>query len=278
MTILLIALIVMSAVILAFVFVPLARGSQPVAPRELFARGVYRDQLSEIARDVERGLADADQAEATRREIERRLLSTAKPEGAAAAVSRRPVLAAVLALAVCLVAGGLYALLGTPGMPDMPFADRAAERSLASHEMPLDLDKAVAGLEAKLAAKPDDADGWLLLGRTEAARNHWQKSADAMRHAMILTKNRPDIAAAYGEILVMAGGGIVTPTARDVFAAVLAREPDNAQALWYLGLAAAQGKNFDEARSDWQRLLKLLPADGEDRKLVSDALDALNGK
>ena len=278
MILLVIALFVISAAILAFVFLPLARGSQPTQPREIFARAIYRDQLSEITRDVERGLADEAQADATRREVERRLLSTAQPNATIGSVTRRPLLAGVLALAVCIVAGGLYTMVGTPGMPDMPFADRAAERSLASHQMPLDLDKAVAGLEAKLAANPDDADGWLLLGRTEAARNHWQKSADAMRHAMILTKNRPDIAAAYGEILLMASGGIVTPTARDVFASVLAREPDNAQALWYLGLAAAQAKNFDEARNDWQHLLKVLPADSDEHKLVSDALAALNGK
>ena len=52
-----------------------------------------------------------------------------------------------------------------------------------------------------------------------------------------------------------------------------ANEP---RALWYLGLAAAQAREIDEARAYWQKLLTLLPADSAERKMVSDALAALS--
>jgi len=52
--------------------------------------------------------------------------------------------------------------------------------------------------------------------------------------------------------------------------------PDQPAVLWYLGVVAARNGQRDEARRDWQRLLPLLPADGEDHKTVVDALQTLD--
>ena len=265
----------MLVIVLGFVLLPLARGRGAARPRDAFARAVYRDQLAELDRDVQRGVVDTAQAQATRTEIQRRLLS-AGDETDAVPAAPRPLLAAGIGAAVLIAAAALYWRLGAPALPDLPYAERAAERSVARHEMPTDLNAAVTGLEKKLAANPDDLDGWLLLGRTEAAREHWQKSAEAMRRAAELSHDKPEIVAAYGEILVRANGGLVTPPARDAFNSVLAADQANVQALWYLGLGAVQDKKAEEARGYWQRLVAALPADSDDRKLVAEALAALD--
>jgi len=273
---LLAALVLLAVIVLGFVFVPLARGqARRAAPRATFARAVYRDQLTELTRDRERGIIDSGEEEGARREIERRLLATDQTADGAI-VKPRPILAALLALGTLLVAAALYAMLGNPGLPDRPYADRATERAVAAHQMPTDLNKAVADIEAKLKAKPDNLDGWILLGRTEAARQHWEKSAEAMRHAIALAPKRPDLISAYGEVQVMADGGLVTPRARDAFADALAQQPKNVGALWYLGLEAVQQRNVGKARDYWRRLLGALPADSADRKSVTTALDTLD--
>jgi len=272
---LLAALVLLAVIVLGFVFVPLARGgARRAAPRATFARAVYRDQLTELTRDRARGIIDAGEEDSARREIERRLLATDQTADGAI-VKPRPVLAVLLALGTLLVAAALYAMLGNPGLPDRPYADRATERAVAAHQMPTDLNKAVAGLEAKLKAHPNNLDGWILLGRTEAARQHWEKSAEAMRHAVALAPKRADLTGAYGEVQVMANGGLVVPRARDAFAAALAQQPTNAEALWYLGLEAVQQRKVGAARDYWRRLLAVLPADSEDRKSVTQALDTL---
>jgi cytochrome c-type biogenesis protein CcmH len=274
--VLIVLLAVLAFVVLAFVFVPLARGrAARKADRDTFARAVYRDQLAELARDRERGTIDAREQDAARREIERRLLAADKSDTARPARAR-PVLAASLGIATLLIAVGLYAVLGNPGVPDRPYSGRAAERAVATHRMPTDLNAAVASLEAKLKAKPDNLDGWILLGRTEAARRHWQKSAEAMRRAVALAPKRPDLATAYGEVQVMADGGLVTPQAHDAFTGALALEPKNPQALWYLGLEAVQQRKVGAVRDYWQKLLALLPADSEEHKSVAAALDTLD--
>ena len=262
--------------VLGFVFVPLARGrAARAAGRDSFARAVYRDQLAELTRDRDRGVVDPRDEDAARREIERRLLA-ADRVAAPGDAKPRPVLSALLGLATLIVAAGLYAVMGRPGLPDRPYADREAERAVAKHQMPTDLNKAVADLEAKLKAKPDNLEGWILLGRTEAMRQHWEKSAEAMRHAMKLVPTRPDIATAYGEMQIMADGGLVTPRARDALLAALKEEPKDLRALWYLGLEAVQQRKVGEARAYWQKLLALLPADGEEHKSVAAALDTLD--
>lgn len=269
-------LVVLAIVVLGFVFVPLARGRAARGrDRNVFARVVYRDQLGELTRDRERGVIGAGEEEAARREIERRLLAAAGTEAETAA-KPRPVLAALLGLFVIVVGGGLYAVLGSPGLPDLPYAGRAAERAVARHQMPTDLNKAVADLEAKLKANPDNLDGWILLGRTEAARQNWHKSADAMRHAVALAPKRDDLLTAYAEIQVMADGGLVTPEARDAFTQALALDAKNARALWYLGLEAVQQHKVGMAQDYWRRLLTVLPPDGEEHKTVAEALATID--
>ncbi len=272
----LVLLLLLALVVLSFVFVPLARGrAAPTTGRTTFARAVYRDQLRELTRDRERGVIEAGEEEAARREIERRLLATDRPDPGAAA-KPRPVLAGILSLVTVVIAAGLYAILGDPGLPDLPYADRAAERAVAAHQMPTDLNKAVADLQTKLKANPNNLEGWILLGRTEAMRQHWEKSAEAMRQAMLLAPKRPDIATAYGEMQIMADGGLVTPPARDAFVAALKEEPKDLRALWYLGLEAVQQRKVGTARDYWQKLLALLPADGEEHKGVAEALATLD--
>jgi cytochrome c-type biogenesis protein CcmH len=272
-----IVLAALAAIVLGFVFVPLARGhAGGGAGREIYARAVYRDQLRELERDREQGVIDDEQVEAARREIERRLLAADRPVPPSE-IGPRPVLAAALALGALAVAGGFYALKGRPGLPDMPYVARQAERmNPAAPKMPLDLDKAAASLAAKLKADPNNLNGWILLSRTEAVRRHWEKSAEAMRHAMNLAKDRPDIATAYGEVQVLADGGFVLPQARDAFLAVLAKEPTNPRALWYLGLDAVQHRHGEAARGYWQRLLKQLPAGSDEYKTVAEALGTLD--
>lgn len=258
-----VALAVMTLVVIATVVLPLMKGARPAPERGAFDRAVYLDQLRELDRDLARGLIDDVQARTARLEIERRLLaSAAESEPPAAAKGGSVALAFGLALLVPAAAVLIYLAVGSPGVPDQPYAERGPERALAAagngHG---DLEKTAAALEAQLKADPSNDAQWLLLARTEAALGHWQKSAEAYRAAMRLTHDRPDVAAAYGEMLVMAADGIVTARAHDILAAALQRDPGNVAARYYLALAAAQAGDAETAIAAWQKLAAEQPAD-----------------
>jgi cytochrome c-type biogenesis protein CcmH len=269
------ALTALTAIIVAFVVLPLLRGGRPAPERSQFDRAVYRDQLRELQRDEARGLIAPAEAASARIEIERRLLAAAD-EGTAPNPARSapsPLLAVALAVLLPGASVLLYLALGAPGVPDQPYAARAPERALAARGGHADLAKTVAALEAKLKQAPESDADWLLLAQSEAALGDWQKSADAYREAMRLTEQRPDIAASYGEMLVMAAGGIVTPRAREAFEAALARDGANAVARYYLALGDAQEGKAEAAIAAWQKLAAEQAADSPVRAELSQRIE-----
>src|SRR5258708_30377571 len=69
----------------------------------------------------------------------------------------------------------------------------------------------------------------------------------------------PEGSAGYGEMLVMAAEGIVTPAAREAFKTALASDPVNLAARFYLALGDAQAGKAREAIEAWRRIIAESP-------------------
>ena len=128
----------LSALAIALLLWPLLRRPAGAAPRQVYDRNVYRDQLAEVEREAAEGNLGAEQADAARAEIEHRLLATAEtgaemgaetvvpaPDGPgkAGAIGRAVTWSLALALGIAIPLGaiGLYLQLGNPGVPSLPF-------------------------------------------------------------------------------------------------------------------------------------------------------------
>ncbi len=135
----------------------------------------------------------------------------------------------------------------------------------------------VARLAARLADDPDDLEGWRMLARSYRVLGRRQELLGALRH---LAERQPeDIPAQleYAFALLESGeDGRVPREAERVFAHVLALDPGQRDALYYLGLAAAQRGEKAQARMYWQKLLGELPADSPERREVERRLRALD--
>lgn len=261
-----IAALAITAAVIALMVMPLLRRPGPARERAAYDRAVWRDQLAEIDRDVERGLLEPDQAAAARLEIKRRILAAGDGnEERADGRGSAPVLAGALALVVAVVAFGLYAYLGHPGLEDQPLASRDLSGATASASGPAGqgptLEQAEQRLAARLQETPDDLEGWLLLGRTRLSLQHYDDAAVAFAHALELSGGAPEIAASYGEAIIGADGGQVGADARTVFEAVLARDPRNPKARFYLALAKAQDGDLPGALQGWVDLEAISPPD-----------------
>jgi cytochrome c-type biogenesis protein CcmH len=253
--------VVITIAVLAIVTLPMIRGARAAPERAQYDRAVYRDQINELERDVVRGLIGEREARAARLEIQRRMLASdaaAKPLPARRAPTR--VLALVLCLLVVCVSAGLYLRLGSPGVPDEPFASRVIPHAAtAANDGQHDVQKAAAALAEKLAKDPTNKERWLLYARTTAELGDWQKSVDAYHHVIELGETGPDTMSAYGEMLVMADAGMVTPAAHDAFAATLAKQPKNDVARFYLALGDAQAGEPRKAIDAWLALAAEAP-------------------
>ncbi|MEE8394191.1 MAG: c-type cytochrome biogenesis protein CcmI, partial [Rhodospirillales bacterium] len=270
----------------AAVIYPLVRRRAADGPgRGDFDIAVYRDQLKEVERDLERNLLGDIEAEAARTEIKRRILAAAptdgdptdaaQTDGPAPAAGGRSVLIAVIAVLVPLGAVALYLYLGIPGLPGVPFAERAAPRPAPVAGGP---DRELlASLEAKLKKNPDNMEGWMLLARSYSSMELYGESVRAFGRALGLDPDRPGLRSSYGEAMVMAAGSVVTPQAQGVFAKVLEGEPKDFRARYYLGLAKAQRDDTAGAVQDWVDLVAISPQGSPWISAVEEAIAAAAG-
>ena len=248
---------------------PSAKGD-PAATEAAF----YRAQLEEIRRDVERGLLPQGEAESARAEAARRLIAASDPAEAPPPARRTRLAAAVLiAVGLPAVAFPLYARLGQPAMPDEPLASRRVAPQTDGG-----IEAAVAAVEARLVAEPDDGKGWAVIAPVYMRFERYGEAAHAYGEALRLIGEDPSRRAAYGEALVAAAGGVVTDEARQAFDRALAEQPAQPQARYYAALAAEQdGKKADAIR-DYQTLLADSPPDAPWGAMVNARLAALKGE
>lgn len=260
-----IAVAALLALTLAVLLAALLRARPPGVSRADYDVAVYRSQLDEVERDLDRGILTPDLAEATRLEIKRRMLAAAgdagtpAPAGTVAPVWR----GAALALVVVLVPAasiGLYLGLGSPDRPDLPLAARTDATRAAAHEE-AEMARLTARLARQMEQQPDRIDGWLLLGRSLRTLERYDEASRAFERALALTGRAPDVLSEYGEILVLAHGGRVAEPARRAFEEALRAAPAEPRARYYLGLAKAQQGDPRGALQAWVDLIAVSPPD-----------------
>ncbi len=252
---------VLTAICVAVLMNSLLKARADEGPRAAFDLTVYKDQLAEVGRDMDRGLLNEDQARSARLEIERRMLNvtasaeaTETTEGPAEAGKSNRWMAWFLAAALPGLALGLYLNLGSPGMPGIPFAERRALEAEFQRAIDSDLEKEITALEARVEAKGFDAHAWLLLAGAYGQLNRFLDSANAYRRAIDLGAKEPQLYASLGEALVAASGGEVGAEARRAFAEAITLDGNNMKSLYYSGLALAQDGRLADALRIWKGL------------------------
>jgi cytochrome c-type biogenesis protein CcmH len=263
----------MTAAAIFAVLWPLSRGGR--AQNDGSEAAVYKDQLTEIDRDVAADLIGAPEAEAARVEISRRLLGAAEsprdPPIESNVRLRR--LAAVTALVgLPAVAVALYLPLGSPQLGDFPLAQRS--RTAAATEQ---LDNLVAQVEAHLEKNPTDGRGWSVLAPVLERLGRYDDAVRAFRNSITYNGDSPERRADLGEALAMAAGGVITSEAKAEFERAVALNADDIKANYFLGVVAEQDGRSADAASIWHAMLAKAPADAPWRPLVQDALARVGG-
>ncbi len=250
----------LAAAATALVLRPLLRRHDDTASSADYDLQVYKDQLAEVARELERGQLSPGEARAAQAEIERRLLRAAEAaEQARKARGVKPAKALAMALVVLLPLGtlGLYLyVLGSPGLPSIPFAERQQERQQLGER-----ERLVAELAERMRQNPADPRGWEILARNYAVLGQYERAAAAYEQAIARGFDRADVRAQRAETLVAAADGVVTPEARAEIEAALELDPRDPLARYYQGVVHEQSGEPRQAIETWAALLRDLPPD-----------------
>lgn len=270
------AIALLTALVVGLLVLPLVRPGRAAPPREEYDLAIYRDQLAEVERDAERGLLVGEQVTAARTELQRRMLAAAETGSgdAVSAAGGGRTAALILVAAVLAAAFGIYGYLGSPDLPGQPLAERRdALQAVAKGQA--EMERLIDDLARKMKEQPGNIEGWLLLGRSYQSQNRYSDAAQAFGRAVDMSDRPADILAAYGEARVLAQDGTVAPGDVEIFEEVMAKDPRDPRARYYIGNFRAQQGDLRGALQSWVDLIAASPADapwlGEVRERVASA-------
>ena len=261
------AAIMTLASLTALVF-PLARGrgGNGVPERADFDLAVYKDQLLEIDRDVERGVLSDDQATAARTEIERRMLAAASDDDATPASTggRAPKwLMVVVLVVVPLGALGLYFKLGQPTMKGQPFAEREQPKPANMALRQEQIDQMLTEMQARAEKDPTDPNIWAGLGQVYSKLGRNAEAIHAYEQLVATTDRQAEALMALGEAMFVEAGEIVTPAAAKLFVEAKAKMPSHPMTYFYLAQHRQKSGDLQGAMDQYAGLLAISAADDE---------------
>ena len=218
------------------------------------------DQLAALHAAGALGQAQHDQARAV---LEKRLADAvvAAPAAPAASPAPRPAKALLGGLAgfVGVVAIAGYAWIGTPQALDPAAAGAAAaggDHAVTAQQ----IDAMIEALAARLKERPNDADGWMMLGRSYAALGRHEQAVPALEQAMTLRPEDAGLIADYADALAMANGRSLEGEPSRLIEQALKVDPNNLKGLSLAGSVAFNRQDYAQALRHWEKLAQLAPA------------------
>jgi len=231
---------------------------------------VYRDQILDLDREHDSGHISDQEWQQSRDELSLRLLEDTSAVDDPAAKAEKPAIwtAVVLAVALPLGSMGLYMWVGQPEALN-PLALKTPDQV-----DPKDLVKMAQTLAEKLQAKPDNLQGWVMLGRTYRTLENFDAALNAYDSALKLSAD-DDLKLERIEIIAMQRRGQFEGEPWNVIREILQRDPQHFGALLTAGSASfAEGK-FADALKYWEQARKPLDANNPDLEGLESAIAAV---
>ncbi len=185
------------------------------------------------------------------------------------------VLGAGLALFVVLVVAGGYAWLGTAQHVAVgPAADESAESGERAATPPVvasgpdalaQAEARISGMVDRLAerlkTRPDDAEGWQMLGRSYATLGKHGQAIGAYETALRLRPNEPTLLAELAFSAAITNRRVGGADSAQLLQRALKLDPRNPKALALAGTLSLERKDYQGAVQYWEQLARNEPAD-----------------
>ncbi len=236
-----------------------------------------KGQLAQLDDLVRSGVLTGDAAHQARDKLEAEVLAAVAPAvgtvgtvGTAAAAtagaapvqpdntgpSRRLVLGLVVFVLAFGAAG--YAWLGNPAALAVAPGQTGTTAAAGTEQAPdrTQFEAMTARLAERLKAKPDDAEGWSMLGRSYSVLDQFPQALEAFKQVIML---RPQDAQGYADMadaLGMASGRKLGAESEKLLAKALQLDPDNVKALALLGTLALDRGDAAGATKQWEHALR----------------------
>lgn len=176
-----------------------------------------------------------------------------------------------LALLLLLPLGGalLYRDAGTPS------AMSAAVMDMES----TDFNALIDDLKGRLSERPEELEGWLLLGRSLKSLQRFDEALEALQTALRIAPDNALVKVELAEAMLFASGDPrVSDEIRTLLQSAVADEPGIQKGLWLLGIDAAQRGEDAQAIEYWQHLLGEVDSNTPVAQSVREQIDIVRSR
>ncbi|MEO5365534.1 MAG: tetratricopeptide repeat protein [Magnetococcus sp. WYHC-3] len=255
-------------------------GGIVTADEAALQRAAQEEELAEVLTALDRLGGDASApvppAPPRNKAKRRREAVSAQPESSAGEMATmtgwfRP-LGLVMMLFMVLGAAGTYMVLGTPDAESAMAAALEEQRRGARDGMGApDIQAMVKRLAERLEQEPDNVEGWLQLGRSQIVLGQTEEAGKVLDRVEQRWGQDTEILAAVARLRITSDHPDLMRRGVQTFEALLTRDPDNTEALWFLGQTAFIGGDAQRAVTLYDRLLATMATEDPNRSLVNDA-------
>ncbi len=240
-----------------------------------------RQQLEQLAALKQSGVLGDAAYDQARQALERRIVdavvNTPTSSIAVAPTTSKPLLLGI-ACFVCVVVVAGYAWLGTPRAlnNDLAAAPPAPTDAAAKgHEVTLaQIEAMIDKLVLRLKDKPQDPDGWAMLGRSYAMIGRHEQAAPALKQALALRANDAVLLTDYADALAMVNGRSLDGEPNALVEQALKLDPNLLKALSLAGTHAFNRHDYKGALKHWEKMLTLAPDTEMAKQIQSDVDEA----
>ncbi|MBL4774326.1 MAG: hypothetical protein JKX98_12330 [Alcanivoracaceae bacterium] len=141
----------------------------------------------------------------------------------------------------------------------------------------MSMQEAIAQLEARLIANPNDVDGHMLYARSQISMQNYAKAVTAYRKSNELAPNEAVILTELAEAIALFNNNrSFLGEPEGYLAEAVALDPNNQKALWLLGMTYYEHKDYAKTDELWTQLYRLMDDEGAKQQLSEQLEDVRN--
>ncbi|MCF6249832.1 MAG: c-type cytochrome biogenesis protein CcmI [Methylococcaceae bacterium] len=243
-----------------FIIIPPLWKIRKIQPGDFDQRNIHiaQQRVQDLNNQLEAGSLTPEQFEEQYDELELSLNDdlSIKQKGEESSTQGRWVAPVILLLVPLLSISG-YLVLGEPDAL-LKAQEQPAQQTMNTGT---DINGMISGLIQQLKQQPDNAKGWVKLGRSYKYIKKYQQAVNCFEKAHVLMGDQPEVMLYLADSLAMVNGGQFSDKASELVFKALEISPNNEVGLWLAGMVKTEQKEISQAMQYWLKLETLLPAD-----------------
>ncbi len=223
--------------------------------------GLYEDKVAELEADLGEGRIDHERYQLARQEIDRELLQDVPEESRDTAgfhyghqVKRQPGVAMLVSVFLPAMALLVYMQLGMHAASEQGATQQAQTQTQPQTAQDVgSIEDMTRQLAERINTNGGTVEEWAMLGRAYKHLKKYQLSAEAFAKAVEISQN-PQLMLEQAEAMALANNQRFTPESLVLIRRALEMSPDNANVLWFAGVAEFQAGNYRDTIAHLSRL------------------------